>query len=138
MTSVRLPGMVVESEGEGPPVIMLHGLGGTSNSFQPLLAPLAGFRIVRPDLPGAGRSPPPPQQITVALLVQAVADAAAHLGVNRAHVVGHSFGTLIAQHIAAGIPSAWRASRCSDRSSSRRMRRANGCASAPRSHDTRA
>jgi pimeloyl-ACP methyl ester carboxylesterase len=55
MTSVRLPGMVVESEGEGPPVIMLHGLGGTSNSFQPLLAPLAGFRIVRPDLPGAGR-----------------------------------------------------------------------------------
>ena len=29
MTSVRLPGMVVESEGEGPPVIMLHGLGGS-------------------------------------------------------------------------------------------------------------
>ena len=77
MTSVRLPGMMVESEGEGPPVIMLHGLGGTSNSFQPLLPPLAGFRIIRPDLPGAGRSPTPPQQITVGLLVQAVADAAA-------------------------------------------------------------
>lgn len=104
MTSIRLAGMMVESEGEGPPVIMLHGLGGTSNSFQPLLPALAGFRLVRPDLPGAGRSPAPPQQITVALLVQAVADAAIHLGVNRAHVVGHSFGTLIAQHIATRHP----------------------------------
>src|SRR6516165_9209255 len=66
MTSIRLAGMTVESEGEGPPVIMLHGLGETSNSFQPLLPPLAGPRIVRPDLPGAGRSRAPPQQITVA------------------------------------------------------------------------
>ena len=44
MTSIRVAGMMVESEGEGPPVIMLHGLGGTSNSFQPLLPPLAGPR----------------------------------------------------------------------------------------------
>ena len=138
MTSVRLPGMVVESEGEGPPVIMLHGLGGTSNSFQPLLSPLAGFRIVRPDLPGAGRSPTPPQQITVALLVQVLADAAAHLGVNRAHVVGHSFGTLIAQHIAARHPERVASLTLLARSSSRRIRRANACASAPRLHDTRA
>ncbi len=56
MTSIRFAGMTVESEGEGPPILMLHGLGGTSNSFQPLVAQLAGFRIIRPDLPGAGRS----------------------------------------------------------------------------------
>ena len=60
MTSIRLGGMTVDSEGEGPPIVMLHGLGGTSNSFQAMVPPLAGFRIVRPDLPGAGRSPPPP------------------------------------------------------------------------------
>jgi 3-oxoadipate enol-lactonase len=55
-------------------------------------------------LPGAGRSPTPVQTISVALLVDALADAADHLGVGRAHMVGHSFGTLIAQHIAARHP----------------------------------
>jgi 3-oxoadipate enol-lactonase len=104
MTSIRFADMTVESEGEGAPIVMLHGLGGTSNSFQALLPALAGFRIVRPDLPGAGRSPTPAHKITVDFLVEAVALAAAHLGVGRAHVVGHSFGTLIAQHIAARHP----------------------------------
>jgi pimeloyl-ACP methyl ester carboxylesterase len=83
---------------------MLHGLGGTSNSFQAMVPALAGFRLVRPDLPGAGRSPTPAQKVTVGSLVEALADAADHLGVGRAHVVGHSFGTLIAQHIAARHP----------------------------------
>ena len=104
MTSVHVRGMAIDSEGEGPPIVMLHGLGGTSNSFQAMVPALTGFRVVRPDLPGAGRSPTPAQKITVGLLVEAVAHAADHLGVNRAHVVGHSFGTLIAQHVAARHP----------------------------------
>jgi 3-oxoadipate enol-lactonase len=104
MTCVQVRGMTIDSEGEGPPIVMLHGLGGTSNSFQAMVPALAGFRLVRPDLPGAGRSPMPAQKITVGSLVEALADVADHLGVGRAHVVGHSFGTLIAQHIAARHP----------------------------------
>jgi 3-oxoadipate enol-lactonase len=104
MTSIQVAGMMIDSDGEGPPLVLLHGLGGTSNSFQAMLPALAGFRVVRPDLPGAGRSVTPHQKITVDFLVQAVETAAVHLGVNRAHLVGHSFGTLIAQHLAARHP----------------------------------
>ena len=46
-----------EQQGTGPAVIMVHGLGGTSNTFQPQASILAKrFRVIRPDLPGAGRS----------------------------------------------------------------------------------
>ena len=96
MTSVQVAEVLMELDGEGSPVVMVHGLGGTSNTFQPLLAALAGFRVVRPDFPGSGRSPPPPQPITLALLL--IESALSHLGVGRAHLVGHSFGAFIAQH----------------------------------------
>ena len=45
MTSIRLAGMTIDSEGEGPPIVMLHGLGGTSNSFQAMVPPLAGYLL---------------------------------------------------------------------------------------------
>lgn len=104
MASVQVAGLVLESEGEGAPVVMLHGLGGTSNTFQPLLSWLTGFRVVRPDLPGSGRSPPQPQPITLGLLLEALDSALSQLGVGRAHLVGHSFGAFIAQHFAALHP----------------------------------
>ena len=48
MTSIQVAGMMIDSDGEGPPLVLLHGLGGTSNSFQAMLPALAGFRVVRP------------------------------------------------------------------------------------------
>ena len=57
MADLRLGGMVTEdSGGAGPAVILIHGLGGDSNSFTPLMEALDGYRVLRPDLPGAGRS----------------------------------------------------------------------------------
>lgn len=105
MTTTMTAGMTIEQEGEGPAIILLHGLGATSNSFQPLMPALGGRRVVRPDLPGAGRSATPRGPIDVRLLVDAVLRAASDLGITEADLVGHSFGSLIAQHVAQARPA---------------------------------
>ena len=94
----------LEIDGEGPPIVFLHGLGATSSSFQPLLDSLGGFRCIRPDLPGAGRSPAPFAPITIEALVEAVRDIIRRVAGAPAHLVGHSMGTLVAQHVAATAP----------------------------------
>lgn len=106
MSTVATARLKAEVEGEGPPVIFVHGLGGSSNSFQPLLGTLAGYRCLRPDLPGSARSALPHETLSISLLVKAVTDAAKALGACPAHLVGHSMGSLICQHIAATIPEA--------------------------------
>lgn len=97
--------MAVEVEGAGDALIMLHGLGGTSNVYTPqmnLLAPR--FQVIRPDLPGSGRSPAS-DVLTVQGLVDTVLRAARALGVEQAHFVGHSLGSIVCQHIAVQQPS---------------------------------
>jgi 3-oxoadipate enol-lactonase len=99
-------GMAVEVAGQGEAVILLHGLGGTSNTFQPLMEGLRGFRAVRPDLPGSGRSATPEGPLSVATLADGIARMAEVLGVDRgAHLVGHSLGTILCQHLAAERPA---------------------------------
>jgi len=45
--------IAVEEEGEGPAVVCVHGLGGSSNTYTPLMPALARHRVVRIDLPGS-------------------------------------------------------------------------------------
>lgn len=104
MTTLTARGMQVEREGDGDAVIMIHGLGGTSNTWQPLLPALSGMDVIRPDLPGAGRSAVPEGPIDVALLVSSLAAMLDDLAIASAHVVGHSFGTLLAQHLGMKRP----------------------------------
>ena len=104
MTDLRLGSMVMEDAGSGPPVVMVHGLGGSSNSFQTLMAALEGYRVLRPDLPGAGRSALRPGRPGLDGLAGSLRDCLRAAGVERAHFVGHSMGTLICQRLAAKSP----------------------------------
>lgn len=96
--------LAVEDDGEGDAVVCLHGLGGTSNTWTPLMPALAGYRVIRPDLPGSGRSGATGGVLTVEKLVEAVQAVCARLGVSRAHILGHSMGTIVAQHLAVAQP----------------------------------
>jgi pimeloyl-ACP methyl ester carboxylesterase len=104
MSGAALGRIELEIDGDGPPIVFLHGLGATSSLFQLLLASLDGFRCIRPDLPGAGRSPRPLAPLSMEVLVEAALEIVRTVAGGPAHLVGHSMGTFIAQHIAAAAP----------------------------------
>jgi len=92
--------MAVEIDGSGDPVICIHGLGGTSNTFCPQIMALAERRVICPDLLCSGRSPLV-EKPSIGGFVSAIVRMADVLGIKAAHFVGHSMGTLILQHLAA-------------------------------------
>lgn len=109
MTSVTVGGIVAEVEGDGFPVVMVHGLGATSNMFQPQMETLRPYRVIRVDLPGSGRSPAPAETPSFEQFAEQVVGVAKLLGVTQAHFVGHSMGTILCQMIAAASPTLVRA-----------------------------
>ena len=100
MSSRVIEGMAVEISGDGESVICIHGLGGTSNTFQPQMSALAGRRVIRPDLAGSGRSDLIDRP-SISLFAAAIARLAKALHIQSAAIVAHSMGTIVAQHLAA-------------------------------------
>ena len=91
-------------QGAGQAVLFLHGLGGSRTSWEPQLEGLSdAFRCIAWDMPGYGASDP-----LKALTFPAIADAVARLldatAVERAHLVGESFGGMHALHSALRHP----------------------------------
>ena len=97
--------MVVEDEGEGPVVVCVHGLGGSSNSFSPLMPALARHRVLRVDLPGSGRSQHAEGPLSIERFVEALLSMCNRLGVACADWIGHSMGTIVCQHVATAQPA---------------------------------
>jgi pimeloyl-ACP methyl ester carboxylesterase len=98
------PAAAVLDQGSGPALLLLHGWGASKELMAPLAQRLRGYRVVAPDLPGFGATPPPPQAWGVdeyATWVIAVLD---RLGIERAHVIGHSNGGRVAIAMAASHP----------------------------------
>jgi pimeloyl-ACP methyl ester carboxylesterase len=79
---------------QGAPVILIHGLGGFIEDWLPSFDALAAqHRVVAIDLLGHGRTDKPKEGVyRVADLAQFVKDFMAALGIEHAHVVGHSLG----------------------------------------------
>jgi pimeloyl-ACP methyl ester carboxylesterase/uncharacterized RmlC-like cupin family protein len=95
----------VRSSGSGPVVILLHGYAETSDSWAPLAAELVkSYTVVVPDLRGIGRSSRPAggyDKKTQAADIRAVVVA---LGYDRASVVSHDIGIMVAYAYAALYP----------------------------------
>jgi pimeloyl-ACP methyl ester carboxylesterase len=104
MTTQFVERIAVETDGSGDDVLLIHGLGGTSNVWMPLMPTLMRHRAVRPDLPGSGRSARVEGPLTIERYVQAMLRICSALHVERAHVVAHSMGTIVAFHLAATAP----------------------------------
>jgi pimeloyl-ACP methyl ester carboxylesterase len=104
MTLQLVDRIAVEVEGDGDAVVCVHGLGGSSNTFTPLMPTLARHRVVRPDMPGSARSARVEGPLSIARFVDALQSVCARLGVARAHWIGHSLGTIVCQHLAVAAP----------------------------------
>lgn len=97
----------VEQWGAGEPVLLIHGFGGSSHNWARVAEELADrYRLVAPDLRGFGWSERPPDRDAYSFdnqvaTVLGVLDA---LEVERAHVVGHSYGGGVALWLASRHP----------------------------------
>ncbi len=91
--------------GRGPALLLIHGIGDSSDTWQPLIEPLARrHTVIAPDLLGHGCSEKPRADYSVAAYANAMRDLLAVLDVERVTVVGHSLGGGVAMQFAYQYP----------------------------------
>ncbi len=96
--------LVFDQVGDGEPVLLIHGLGGTANFYWPLVSALnERATLIVPDQPGAGRSGPAGEASIDALAATMLA-LLDTLSLGKVQVVAHSMGTIVAQYMAAAAP----------------------------------
>src|SRR5258708_18396884 len=92
--------------GRGPAVILLHGYAETSRMWKPILPQLAErFTVIAPDLPGIGDSAIPGCGLDMKSAASSIHGLARKLGVEKARVVGHDIGLMVAYAYAAEFPA---------------------------------
>jgi pimeloyl-ACP methyl ester carboxylesterase len=108
MPSVKVNDIMVyyEVKGEGFPLVMIMGLGGNVDWWDPrmVLGLSKNFRMVMFDNRGAGRTDVSDREYTIGLFADDTAGLMDALGVSRAHVLGISMGGMIAQELVLNHP----------------------------------
>ena len=91
--------------GSGPPVVLVHGIGDSSATWEPVITALARRHLViAPDLLGHGHSDKPRADYSVAAYANGIRDLLGVLDVERATLVGHSLGGGVAMQFAYQFP----------------------------------
>jgi pimeloyl-ACP methyl ester carboxylesterase len=92
-------------EGDGPPLLMVHGIGARHKTWQGLVNYLkSDFQCISFDLRGHGESPVPPAPYSLDDLVDDVEALRVKLGIDRMHIIGHSLGGMIGPAYARAYP----------------------------------
>lgn len=92
--------------GAGSPVVLLHGFAETSHMWDPVLPILSGSHtVIVPDLRGAGASSRPDGGYDKKTMAQDIRALLASLGIDKAIIVGHDIGLMVAYAYAAQYPT---------------------------------
>ena len=94
------------TQGSGPAVILLHGYTQTSRMWKPIIPLLAAkFTVIAPDLPGIGDSDIPHDGLDMKSAAARIHALAKVLRIEKARVVGHDIGLMVAYAYAATYPN---------------------------------
>jgi len=101
----KAAGIAWREAGDGPPLLLIHGVGLNADAWEPQIVALsAARRVIAIDLPGHGRSDRLPEGAGLDEFVAAVAGFIGALGISPLPVIGHSMGALIALGLALDHP----------------------------------
>jgi pimeloyl-ACP methyl ester carboxylesterase len=90
--------------GEGPPLLLINGLGASVEMWRPLVRELPDRELVALDLPGTGQSGRPRWPMRMPQLAGAVTAVLDDLGLDRVDLLGYSLGGVVAQELARRAP----------------------------------
>ena len=95
-----------EQMGEGnKQVLLLHGWGCSTEHFRPIMQAMEKeYRMTVIDFPGHGKSSRPPDPWGVGDYADCVRDVMDQLGLEKCHLIAHSFGGRVSLHLAANSP----------------------------------
>lgn len=92
-------------QGQGQPLVLIHGFPNDSTAWDTITPELSRrYKLVLPDLPGAGKSPLPEKPLTLEYMAASVKEVMDKEAIPKAVIAGHSMGGYTAMQFAAMYP----------------------------------